>query len=101
MTEQEAAKDFARKLFGPRREQELEDEPGPSTDETEAKAEPGPRAEPIEDPEQAHNRFIGDLLGGGGAKREADEQFLCSMHPPTKGGHEWEWVRSTCATTRC
>jgi hypothetical protein len=87
MTEQEAAKDFARKLFGPRREQELEDEPGPSTDETEAKAEPGPRAEPsnvIEDPGQAHNAFLAELFRGSPAKRDADEQFFRAMHPPTK-----------------
>jgi hypothetical protein len=63
-----------------------------SKTENEAKS----KAEPSDDAEnrehhaaRAHNELLSDLLRhGGAAKREADERFFRTLHPPTKGDDE-------------
>ena len=86
--EEEAARAFARQLFGSQ-QPEPKEELAPTNDATEAKdAEPKGEHDPTEpdakpepsNPEQAHAAFLGDLLrGGGAAKREADRTFFASM----------------------
>jgi hypothetical protein len=85
--EEEAARAFARQLFGSQ-QPEPKEEPAPTNDATEAKdAEPNGEHDPTEleakpepsDPEQAHAAFLGNLLRGGAAKREADRAFFESM----------------------
>jgi hypothetical protein len=81
--EQEAAQDFARKLFGSRPEPEPNEGEQP-TEPEQSKAdptEPEPQPEPSS-PENRHQQFLGDLLGGA-AKREVDERLFGTGHPPT------------------
>jgi hypothetical protein len=88
MNEQEAAaQDFARQLFGSPPE-EPKDEPEPTNDkakEPESKVEAeSTEPEPADPstPEERHNQFLTAMFRGSPAKREADEQFFRTMHPP-------------------
>ena len=60
---------------------------GESKTENEAKSN---RATTLRtDAARAHNELLSDLLRhGGAAKREADERFFRTLHPPTKGDDE-------------
>jgi hypothetical protein len=89
MTEREGTpEDFAR-MFGRQPEPEQSES---ETDSTEAEAEPseGKRVEADQehDAARAHNEFLTELFRGSAEKREADEKFFRSMHPPTKEGEE-------------
>ena len=90
MTEQEAAKAFARQLFGtqqPEPEQsegdsiEAEAGAGPSEGESEPSAERNQE----HDAARAHSEFLTELFRhGNAAKAKADAEFLAAMHPPAK-----------------
>jgi hypothetical protein len=87
--ESEQTPDLAAQLFGPKAEPEPRSEAKAEADEaatapkpTEVEGAAQKPANPPVDPAQAHNALLSYLFRGG-ARREADERFLQSLHPPT------------------